>query len=80
MSASGVAVLADVQPQIGMPLAVGACVGRVIRLLPGGFAVRFVEPQRRSQLDRLLGRAVSALRRQPRCPTSTDADAARAEA
>ena len=35
MSASGVAVLADVQPPIGFPLAVGACVGRVIRLCPG---------------------------------------------
>jgi hypothetical protein len=59
MSASGVAVLADVEPQIGMPLAVGACVGRVIRLLPGGFAVRFVEPQKRSHLDRLIIRAVA---------------------
>jgi hypothetical protein len=59
MSASGAAVLADAQPEIGMPLAVGACVGRVIRLLPGGFAVRFVEPQKRSHLDRLLIRAAA---------------------
>jgi hypothetical protein len=32
MSVTSVAVLADVEPQIGMPLAVGACVGRVVRL------------------------------------------------
>jgi hypothetical protein len=59
MSVSGVAVLADVQPEIGMPLAVGACVGRVIRLLPGGFAVSFVEPQKRYHLERLIGRSVT---------------------
>ena len=34
MSASGAAVSADVQPQVGMPLAVGACVGRVVRICP----------------------------------------------
>jgi len=34
MSMSGASVSSDVQPQIGMPLAVGACVGRVVRLLP----------------------------------------------
>jgi hypothetical protein len=79
MSASGVAVLADLQPPIGFPLAVGACVGRVIRLFPGGFAVRFVEPQRRSQLDRLIGRAVA-----PSAGSAVsrldDADAVRVEA
>jgi hypothetical protein len=56
MSASGVAVSADVQPQIGMPLAVGTCVGRVVRLLPHGFAVKFVEQQNRNELDRLIVR------------------------
>jgi hypothetical protein len=54
MSVSGVAVSADVQPQIGAPLAVGACVGRVVRILPDGFAVKFVEPQNRNHLNRLL--------------------------
>ena len=54
MSASGVAVSADVQPQIGMPLAVGACIGRVVRLLPHGFAVKFVEQQDRKDLERLI--------------------------
>ena len=54
MSSSGVAVSADVQPQLGMPLAVGACVGRVVRLLPHGFAVKFVEQQNRNDLERLV--------------------------
>lgn len=56
MSASGVAVAAEVQPQIGMPLAVGACVGRVVRLLPDGFAVKFVEQPNRKDLERLVVR------------------------
>jgi hypothetical protein len=56
MSASGVAVSADVQPEIGMALAVGACVGRVVRLLPHGFAVKFVEQQNRNELERLIVR------------------------
>lgn len=54
MSVSGVAVSADVQPQLGMPLAVGVCVGRVVRLLPQGFAVKFVEQQNRNDLERLV--------------------------
>ena len=37
-----------------MPLAVGGCVGRVVRLLPNGFAVKFVEQQRRNDLNRLI--------------------------
>jgi hypothetical protein len=57
MSVSGIAVSADVQPQIGTPLAVGACIGRVARLLPDGFAVKFVETQNRDDLDRLIARA-----------------------
>jgi hypothetical protein len=79
MSASGASVLADVEPQIGMPLAIGACVGRVIRHLPGGFAVRFVEPQRRSQLDRLVIRATVA-RRATAASALDEAIAAQAEA
>ena len=60
MSASGVAVSADLQPQLGMPLAVGTCVGRVVRLLPHGFAVKFVEQQNRNELDRLIVRPAPA--------------------
>jgi hypothetical protein len=40
-----------------MPLAVGACIGRVVRLLPDGFAVKFVERQNRSDLNRLIIRS-----------------------
>ncbi len=57
MSVSGAAVSAQVQPPIGMPLAVGACIGRVVRHLPDGFAVKFVEAQNRLHLDRLITRA-----------------------
>ncbi len=57
MSVTGVAVSAQVQPQIGMPLAVGACIGRVVRILPDGFAVKFVEQKDRRDLDRLIARA-----------------------
>ena len=60
MSASGAAVSADVQPQIGTPLAVGACVGRVVRILPHGFAVKFVEKQNRNELERLIVRPAAA--------------------
>ena len=52
-SASGVAVSAPVQPPIGMPLAVGACIGRVVRLLPNGIAIKFVELQNSRALERL---------------------------
>jgi hypothetical protein len=57
MSVSGAAVSSPLQPQIGTPLAVGACIGRVVRLLPTGFAVKFVEPQNRHDLARLIARA-----------------------
>jgi hypothetical protein len=57
-SVTGVAVSAAVQPPVGMPLAVGACVGRVVRLLPNGIAVKFVERQTVRDLDRLVARAV----------------------
>jgi hypothetical protein len=59
-SVSGVAVSAAVQPPVGMPLAVGACVGRVVRLLPNGIAVKFVEKQTVRDLDRLVARTVAA--------------------
>lgn len=45
MSVSGVAVSADIIPEIGMPLGVGRVVGRVVRHFAGGFAVQFIEPQ-----------------------------------
>jgi len=66
MSVGGVAVSAEAQPQVGLPLAVGACVGRVVRLLPNGFAVKFVEAQNRSDLERLITRSMAPSRRQSR--------------
>jgi hypothetical protein len=56
MSVSGAAVSADIQPPIGMPLAIGACVGRVVRHLPDGFAVVFVDPPSRDALERRVVR------------------------
>jgi hypothetical protein len=54
MSVSGVAVSADIKPAIGMPLAVGKVVGRVVRHLSEGFAVRFVEIQDADFLEQRL--------------------------
>lgn len=62
MSPSGAAVSADVQPEIGTPLAVGACVGRVVRHLDGGFAVKFVEEQGRDVLERRVIRPMQSPR------------------
>jgi len=57
-SVSGVAVSTAVQPPVGMPLAVGAVVGRVVRVLPNGIAVKFVEQQTIRDLERLVARTV----------------------
>jgi hypothetical protein len=54
VSLSGAAVSSEIQPPNGTPLAVGACVGRVIRPLPNGFAVKFVQKQNRDSLNSLL--------------------------
>ena len=56
VSPSGVAVSAAAQPPVGMPLAIGSCVGRVIRNFPTGFAVKFVEKQDLNDLSRLIVR------------------------
>jgi hypothetical protein len=60
-SISGVAVSTAVQPPVGMPLAVGACVGRVVRLLPNGIAVKFVEQQTVRDLERLVVRTIPTI-------------------
>ena len=60
ISVSGVAVSADLQPECGMPLAVGACVGRVVRLFDDGFAVKFAHPQNRDDLERVITRYANA--------------------
>lgn len=54
MSVSGVAVSADITPQLGDVLAVGKIIGRVVRLFPEGFALRFVELQDPALLERWL--------------------------
>jgi hypothetical protein len=59
ISASGVAVSSQLQPPIGTPLAIGAYIGRVIRLFSDGFAVKFIERQSRNDLTRLVLRASS---------------------
>ena len=66
-SVTGVAVSSAVQPPVGMPLVVGSCVGRVVRQLRDGIAVKFIEPQTVRDLERLVVRTV---------PTAVKGDAA----
>jgi hypothetical protein len=54
MSRSGVAISADVYPDIGTPLAVGSAVGRVVRHFREGFAVKFVRELDAEGLERTL--------------------------
>jgi hypothetical protein len=54
MSQSGAAISAEIVPAIGTPLAIGRVVGRVVRHIEGGFAVRFEHIQNRDTLERLL--------------------------
>jgi hypothetical protein len=42
-SGSGAAVSADIAPNVGMPLAVGKMIGRVMRHFAEGFAIQFIE-------------------------------------
>jgi PilZ domain len=59
MSTSGAAVSADVLPNLGTPLAVGACVGRVVRHFREGFAIKFVEIQNANRLEALVARPIA---------------------
>ena len=45
MSVSGVAVSSELAHKLGDVLAVGKIIGRVVRIFPEGFAVRFIELQ-----------------------------------
>lgn len=54
MSVSGVAVSADITPSLGDVLAVGKIIGRVVRLFPEGFALRFIELQSPDLLESWL--------------------------
>ena len=55
-SISGAAVSSGIPPVIGMVLAVGRVIGRVVRHFPGGFAVQFVSLQERDSIEAKLGR------------------------
>lgn len=57
MSASGAAVSAEVSPQLGEVLAIGKIIGRVVRLFPEGFAVRFIALQDTALLESRLIRS-----------------------
>ncbi|MEJ0075456.1 MAG: PilZ domain-containing protein [Alphaproteobacteria bacterium] len=54
VSPSGVAVSADVEPEIGTRLAVGRCVGTVVRRFAEGFAIQFDLLQRIETLEYMI--------------------------
>jgi hypothetical protein len=54
LSSSGAAISVDYEPDIGEPLAVGRILGRVVRKMDVGFAVRFIEPEERSTVEEML--------------------------
>ena len=54
VSQSGIALSAQVQPAIGTPLAVGKLVGRVVRHLEIGFAVKFLALQELETIEALI--------------------------
>lgn len=51
LSSSGAAVSVDYAPEIGEPLAIGKAVCRVVRRLEVGFAVQFVTPIERDDVE-----------------------------
>jgi PilZ domain-containing protein len=54
VSVSGVAISAEQHPPVGTPLAVGSCIGRVVRHFHNGFAVKFVAHYKVTDLGRLI--------------------------
>ena len=54
VSPSGVAVSADIEPEIGTRLAVGRAVGHVVRCFGEGFAVQFDRLQELNYLERMI--------------------------
>mgnify|MGYP003643895784 CR=1 FL=1 len=54
VSQSGIALSAHIQPPIGTPLAVGKLVGRVVRHLEIGFAVKFLAQQDLETIELLV--------------------------
>lgn len=57
VSTTGVAISCEYDPPVGTVLAVGACVGRVIRKFDNGFAVKFAQKQQRQDVLRLIVRS-----------------------
>jgi hypothetical protein len=51
LSETGAAISADIDPEIGTVCAIGTIVGRVARRFVGGFAVRFINPPRREEVE-----------------------------
>jgi len=51
LSETGAALSADIDPEIGTVCALGAIVGRVVRRFLGGFAVQFINPPRREEVE-----------------------------
>ncbi len=60
VSVSGVAISAEQHPPVGTPLAVGSCVGRVVRHFHNGFAVQFVQTYEPGDVGRLVSRQNAA--------------------
>lgn len=54
ISLSGAGLRASALPSIGSPLTLGRMRGRVVRHFPGGFAIEFLTPLERSDLDSAL--------------------------
>lgn len=54
VSQSGVAVSADLWPNLGTPMAVGKLVGRVVRYLDVGFALQFTKVHQHDELEALM--------------------------
>jgi hypothetical protein len=79
MSVTGAAVCVEAQLEVGTPLAIGACVGRVTRVFANGVAVKFVERQNRHELDRLVVRPLPLLNRGTKVSDWEDAEAEQME-
>jgi hypothetical protein len=56
VSTTGVAIHADLMPEIGSPVAVGKVVGRVVRRFSDGFAVHFIQEQDPEAVENLIAR------------------------
>jgi len=54
ISVTGAAISADFTPKMGTVLAIGSVVGRVVRFVPGGFAVQFIQMQERQEVEALI--------------------------